>query len=91
MYCSQELLNSSQMAPVAENLHGIVGNRKSEIESESRGLTKQGKKGRAGVQEYRQIGMLLHIYGGDPHLLSLCSHMQGGPSFTCIMMYNFSS
>ena len=40
------------------------------------------------VQEYRQTGMLLHIYVGGPHLLFLCSHMQGGLSFTSIIMYN---
>lgn len=41
------------------------------------------------MQKNRQTDMLLHIYGGDPYLLFLRSHMQGGLSFTSLIMYNF--
>lgn len=41
------------------------------------------------MQKNRQTGMLLHIYGGDPYLLFLRSHVQGGLSFTSLIMYNF--
>lgn len=41
------------------------------------------------MQKNRQTDMLLHIYGGDPYLLFVRSHMQGGLSFTSLIMYNF--